>query len=133
MNMANLKAFNKRELEILRRVLKEGTPSLTPEGLAIGKAELRKRLESPELSNEERLRTERHLAGVERAEQRLLEWQSKHAHEPGSTINHEVGSKGERALLELEDLWRFADEGPRSKGILSLDEMNQAKARRQWE
>jgi hypothetical protein len=130
--MGNIRTISEREMEVVGRALKEGARPLSLPALAKHKAQLRTRLESPELSKEERLRTERHLAEAEKAEQRLLECQSKQAPEPGSTTNREDGSKGERAQIELEDLWRFADEGPRSKGTLSPDEMKQAKARRQW-
>ncbi len=40
--------------------------------------------------------------------------------------------KGERVMLSLEDLFKRADEGPKSKGTLSLEDMNRAKARRVW-
>jgi len=48
------------------------------------------------------------------------------------TLQPKGGFKGERVKLELEDLWRFADEGPRPEGVMSFEEMNQAKARRVW-
>lgn len=132
LSMANLKVPDERELELIRRAFKEGAPSLTLPALAKHKAQLRTRLGSPGLSNEERLRTECHLEAAETAEQRLLEWQSKQVHEPESTANQEDGSKEKRVQIQLEDLFRVANEGPRSEGTLSFDEMNQAKARRQW-
>jgi AbrB family looped-hinge helix DNA binding protein len=40
--------------------------------------------------------------------------------------------KGERVSLDLEDIWRIADQGPKPKGILSFEDMNRAKTRRVW-
>lgn len=48
------------------------------------------------------------------------------------TLHPEGSFRGERVLLSLEDIWRIADEGPKSKGVLSFEEMNRAKARRVW-
>jgi hypothetical protein len=35
-------------------------------------------------------------------------------------------------LLELEDLWRMADIGGQAGGRMTFEEMDVAKARRQW-
>jgi hypothetical protein len=35
-------------------------------------------------------------------------------------------------LYELEDLWRMADSGPQAGGVMTFEEMDAAKARRQW-
>jgi hypothetical protein len=34
--------------------------------------------------------------------------------------------------LELEDLWKIADAGPKPTGVMSFEEMNAAKAQRKW-
>jgi hypothetical protein len=54
----------------------------------------------------------------------------------GSRIRFNVTPTGdvtvERVLLDLEDLWRMADQGPKAKEVMSFEEMNRAKARRIW-
>jgi hypothetical protein len=35
-------------------------------------------------------------------------------------------------LYELEDLWKMADEGGQADGVMTFQEMDDAKARRQW-
>ena len=54
----------------------------------------------------------------------------------GSRIRFSIPVKGavrvEPVLYEIEDLWRMADEGGKPEGIMSFEEMNEAKARRQW-
>jgi hypothetical protein len=35
-------------------------------------------------------------------------------------------------LYELEDLWRMADQGGKAEGVMTFDEMNEAKAWRSW-
>ncbi|MGD0913685.1 MAG: AbrB/MazE/SpoVT family DNA-binding domain-containing protein [Terracidiphilus sp.] len=48
------------------------------------------------------------------------------------TLNSKHGFKGEHLMLSLEDLFKRADSGPKSKGTMSLEDMNRAKARRIW-
>ncbi len=54
----------------------------------------------------------------------------------GSRIRFNIPSSGpvqvERALYELEDLWRMADEPGNPSPVMSFEEMNEAKARRRW-
>ncbi|HEU5458703.1 MAG TPA: AbrB/MazE/SpoVT family DNA-binding domain-containing protein [Terracidiphilus sp.] len=59
----------------------------------------------------------------------------------GSRIRFSIAAGGavkvEPVLYELEDLWKLADEGGRAHegragGAMSLEEMDAAKARRQW-
>lgn len=54
----------------------------------------------------------------------------------GSRIRFNIPAAGpvqlERVAYDLEDLWRMADEGGRSEGVMSFQEMDEAKARRQW-
>lgn len=35
-------------------------------------------------------------------------------------------------LHTIEDLWRMADAGPKPSSVMSFEEMNAAKARRDW-
>jgi AbrB family looped-hinge helix DNA binding protein len=35
-------------------------------------------------------------------------------------------------LHDLEDLWKMADAGGMLKGVMTFEEMNEAKARRKW-
>jgi hypothetical protein len=35
-------------------------------------------------------------------------------------------------LYDLEDLWRMADLSGQANGVMTFEEMNAAKARRQW-
>jgi hypothetical protein len=35
-------------------------------------------------------------------------------------------------LYDLEDLWRMADLGGQAGGLMTFEEMDAAKARRQW-
>lgn len=48
------------------------------------------------------------------------------------TLHRHGGFVADPVLLDLEDNWRIADAGPRSKGILSFEKMNQAKSTRVW-
>jgi hypothetical protein len=35
-------------------------------------------------------------------------------------------------LYELEDLWKIADQGAKIEGVMTFEEMNEAKTRRVW-
>ena len=52
------------------------------------------------------------------------------------TLSPQGGFHGHRVLHELEDLWKMADAGDKQsdqpKKILTLEEMDEAKARRIW-
>ena len=54
----------------------------------------------------------------------------------GSRIRFSIGVSGavhvEPVPYDLEDLWRMADEGGPSKGIMTFEQMDAAKARRKW-
>ncbi len=54
----------------------------------------------------------------------------------GSRIRFRIPTRGavrvEPVLYDLEDLWRMADVGGQSDGVMTLEEMDAAKARRQW-
>jgi AbrB family looped-hinge helix DNA binding protein len=54
----------------------------------------------------------------------------------GSRIRFSIPATGpvqvERVLYDLEDLWRMADEGGKPEHVMSFEEMDEAKARRQW-
>lgn len=54
----------------------------------------------------------------------------------GSRIRFNIPTSGpiqvEPVRYELEDLWRIADSGPKPEGVMSIEEMNAAKARRVW-
>jgi AbrB family looped-hinge helix DNA binding protein len=54
----------------------------------------------------------------------------------GSRIRFTIPASGavkvEPVLYELEDLWRMADSGGQAGGLMTFDEMDAAKARRQW-
>jgi AbrB family looped-hinge helix DNA binding protein len=54
----------------------------------------------------------------------------------GSRIRFSIPARGavrvEPVLYELEDLWRMADSGPQAGGVMTFEEMDAAKARRQW-
>lgn len=54
----------------------------------------------------------------------------------GSRIRFSIPASGavkvEPVLYDLEDLWRMADEGGRSTGVMTFEQMDAAKARRQW-
>ena len=54
----------------------------------------------------------------------------------GSRIRFSIPATGpvqvERVLYDLEDLWRMADEGGKPEYVMSFEEMDEAKARRQW-
>ena len=53
----------------------------------------------------------------------------------GSRIRFSVLPSGavkvEPVRYSVKDLWKMADEGPKPEGIMSFEEMNAAKARRQ--
>jgi hypothetical protein len=38
----------------------------------------------------------------------------------------------EPVLYDLEDLWRMADQGGEVSSVMTFEEMDAAKARRQW-
>jgi AbrB family looped-hinge helix DNA binding protein len=40
--------------------------------------------------------------------------------------------RGEPVLYDLEDLWAMADQAPRPRRTMTTDQMNAAKARREW-
>jgi antitoxin PrlF len=42
------------------------------------------------------------------------------------------GFQASPVRYELEDLWTAADQAGKSKGVMSFEEMNEAKARRAW-
>ena len=54
----------------------------------------------------------------------------------GSRVRFSIPANGpvevEPVRYELEDLWRLADSGSKPKRVMSFDEMNAAKARRNW-
>ncbi len=54
----------------------------------------------------------------------------------GSRIRFRIPTRGavrvEPVLYDLEDLWRMADVGGQADGVMTLEEMDAAKARRQW-
>jgi antitoxin PrlF len=54
----------------------------------------------------------------------------------GSKVRFNIPAKGavkiEPVLNELEDLWAMADAQGRTGGVMSFEEMDAAKARRQW-
>jgi antitoxin PrlF len=54
----------------------------------------------------------------------------------GSRIRFSIPASGavrvEPVLYELEDLWRMADFGGQAGRLMTFEEMDAAKARRQW-
>jgi len=54
----------------------------------------------------------------------------------GSRIRFSIPTRGavrvEPVLYDLEDLWRMADFGGQAGGRMTFEEMDAAKARRQW-
>jgi AbrB family looped-hinge helix DNA binding protein len=42
------------------------------------------------------------------------------------------GFQASHVLYELEDIWKIADQGGIGKSVMSFEEMNEAKARRNW-
>jgi AbrB family looped-hinge helix DNA binding protein len=42
------------------------------------------------------------------------------------------GFQASHVLYELEDLWKSADQGGKANGVMTFEEMNDAKARRVW-
>jgi AbrB family looped-hinge helix DNA binding protein len=54
----------------------------------------------------------------------------------GSRIRFSLPASGsarvEPVLYQLEDLWKIADEGGPAGSVMSLEEMDAAKARRKW-
>lgn len=52
----------------------------------------------------------------------------------GSRIRFSIPASGaakvEPVRYNIADLWRMADEGRKSEGVMSFEEMNEAKARR---
>ena len=53
--------------------------------------------------------------------------------EKGSRIRFSIPASGsvqiEPVRYTIEDIWRMADSGPKAEGIMSFEEMNEAKAR----
>ena len=56
--------------------------------------------------------------------------------ERGSRIRFSIPANGavrlEPVQHDLEDLWKMADRGGKTGGVMTLEEMDAAKARRQW-
>lgn len=54
----------------------------------------------------------------------------------GSRIRFSIPASGsvkvEPVLYDLEDLWRMADQGGQAGSVMTLEEMDAAKARRLW-
>lgn len=54
----------------------------------------------------------------------------------GSKIRFSLTNHGsfqaEPVLFGLEDLWDMADRGPKAPGVMSFEEMDAAKAQRNW-
>ncbi len=54
----------------------------------------------------------------------------------GSRIRFSIFASGavkvEPVLYDLEDLWKMADQGVQSGGLMTFEEMDAAKARRRW-
>ena len=54
----------------------------------------------------------------------------------GSRVRFSIPARGavrvEPVLYDLEDLWRMADLSGQANGVMTFEEMNAAKARRQW-
>ena len=54
----------------------------------------------------------------------------------GSRIRFSIPASGavkvEPVLYDLEDLWRMADQRGQTGGVMTFEEMDAAKARRQW-
>jgi len=54
----------------------------------------------------------------------------------GSRIRFSIPASGavrvEPVLYDLEDLWRMADLGGQAGGLMTFEEMDAVKARRQW-
>lgn len=54
----------------------------------------------------------------------------------GSRIRFSIPARGavkmEPVQLDLEDLWRMADQGKQADGVMSFEEMDAAKTRRRW-
>jgi AbrB family looped-hinge helix DNA binding protein len=54
----------------------------------------------------------------------------------GSRIRFSISARGavrvEPVLYDLEDIWRMADQGGQPGGLMTFEEMDAAKARRQW-
>jgi antitoxin PrlF len=54
----------------------------------------------------------------------------------GSRIRFSIPAKGsikiEPVLYDLEDLWRIADQSGEPGNVMTFEEMDAAKARRQW-
>jgi len=48
------------------------------------------------------------------------------------SLTPQGGFQGDPVQYELEDLWKMADAGPRAAGVMSFEEMDEAKARRVW-
>ncbi len=54
----------------------------------------------------------------------------------GSRIRFTIPANGavrvEPVLYDLEDLWKMADASGAARGVMTFEEMDAAKARRQW-
>ena len=54
----------------------------------------------------------------------------------GSRIRFSIPASGavrvEPVLYDLEDLWKMAEMGGQAGGVMTFEEMDAAKARRQW-
>jgi antitoxin PrlF len=42
------------------------------------------------------------------------------------------GFQASHVLYELEDIWKMVDQGGKAEGVMTFEEMNEAKARRNW-
>lgn len=42
------------------------------------------------------------------------------------------GFQGEPVRYDLDDLWKQADAGPKTNGVMSFEDMDAAKGRREW-
>jgi antitoxin PrlF len=54
----------------------------------------------------------------------------------GSRLRFSLAPNGRfqatHVLYELEDLWRMTDRAGKARGVMTFEEMNEAKARRIW-
>lgn len=48
------------------------------------------------------------------------------------SLSPHAAFEAHRVAFELEDLWKMADQGDKAKGVMTFEEMNEAKARRVW-
>lgn len=48
------------------------------------------------------------------------------------SLSKHGGFQADKVLYDLEDLWKAADQGGKAPRVMSLEEMNHAKAQRNW-